>query len=109
MPLTAGMIFSWLYTSAAIKDINAAQKEFNFKVFLSKLHPLHSYGLIFLLIYTLFNFIKTFTTDTGTEWVDFDPDYNKLRGISGFWLLFYALGLTASYLKVVLFKGDQKK
>lgn len=109
LPLTAGMIFSWLYTSAAIKDIGAAQKEFSFNFFLSKLHPLHSYGLIFLLLYALFNFVKTFTTDNGTGWVDFDPGYHKLRGISGFWLLFYALGLTASYLKVVLFKGEQKE
>jgi len=102
------MIFSWLYTSATIKDISASQAEFSFSVLMAKLHPLHRYFLVFLLLYAVFNFVKTFTTDNGTDWVDFDPGYNKLRGISGFWLFFYTLGLSASYLKV-LFEGKQKK
>ena len=104
MPLTAGMIFSWLYTSATIKDLNASQKDFSFKIFLAKIHPTLKYFIIFLALYTLVNFVNTFSAQQGNSWVDFDLGHNKLRGISGFWVLFYMVGLTASYIKVKFVK-----
>ena len=106
MPLTAGMIFSWLYSSSTIKDIRASQKDFSFKYLLSHLHPVIKYSLMLLALYVIVNFVNTFSAHTGDNWVDFDLDYNKLRGISGFWLLFYVLGLSSSYLKVKWHKKD---
>ena len=107
MPLTAGMIFSWLYTSSIIKDISSAHKDFSFKIILSKIYPALKYILIFLALYAVINFVKTFSPTSGESWVDFDLDYNRLRGISGFWLLFYMLGLSASLLKVKFINEDQ--
>jgi hypothetical protein len=106
MPLTAGMIFSWLYSSSTIKDINASQKDFSFKYLLSQLNPILKYTLLLLGLYAVVNFINTFSVHSGDSWVDFDLDYKRLRGISGFWLLFYTVGLTSSYLKVKWLKKD---
>lgn len=99
MPLTAGMIFAWLYTSSTIKDLNSSQKDFSFKIFLTKIHPVLKYFIIFLAIYTLVNFINTFSAQQGNNWVDFDLGQDKLRGISGFWMLFYFVGLTTAFVK----------
>lgn len=109
MPLTGGMIFSWLYSSSIIKDISLSRKDFNFKFILTSIHPFLKYILAFLVVYTFVNFINTFSVHSGESWVDFDLDYNRLRGISGFWLLFYIVGLLSSYLKVKLLKEDQKE
>jgi len=106
MPITAGMVFSWLYTSSTIKHIGSSHKEFSFKIILSKIHPVLKYTLMFLIIYVILNFVKTFTPQSGDSWVDFNLDYNKLRGVSGFWLLFYMVGLSASYLKAEFSKED---
>ena len=103
------MVFSWLYSSSVIKDISAGQKDFTFKWLFSALHPVLKYALLLLAVYALLNFVKTFSDNSGESWLDFDPDYNKLRGISGFWLLFYMLGLSASYLKVKFSRGEQKE
>ena len=107
MPLTAGMIFSWLYTSSIIKDSSSSHKNFSFKIILSKIYPVFKYILLFLGLYAVINFVNTFSPQTGKNWVDFELDYNKLRGISGFWLFFYTLGLYASILKVKFFNKDQ--
>ena len=104
MPLTAGMIFSWLYTSSTIKDLNTSQKDFSFKIFLANIHPVLRYFLLFLALYALVNFINTFSAQQGSSWVDFDLGHNKLKGISGFWILFYMVGFVASYIRAKLVK-----
>ena len=104
MPLTAGMVFSWLYTSSTIKDLYYNQKEFEFKTFLNAIPFLLKYLLLFLAIYSVINFANSFSSQYDDSWIDFDLDYQKLRGISAFWIFFYMVGLTTSYLKAILNK-----
>lgn len=99
MPLTAGMIFSWLYSSSIIRDISSSHKEFSFKIILSKIYPVLKYILIFLALYAIINFVNTFSPQSGESWVDFDLNYSKLRGISGFWLLFLRTGIIRQSFK----------
>ena len=106
MPLTGGMLFAWLYSSAVLKDISASRKDFSFKFLLSHFHPFIKYSLLLLTVYAIFNFFNTFSLYSDENWLDLDLDYNKLRGISGFWIVFYMLGLFGSILKVK-FNTDQ--
>jgi hypothetical protein len=100
MPLTGGMFFGWLYSSAVLKDISATQKNFSFKSLISYIHPLLKYSLILLAVYAFFTFFNTFSAQSNDSWLDFNLDYSRLRGISAFWLLFYMVGLAGSILKI---------
>ena len=98
MPVTAGMIFSWLYTSRVIKDLNHEKKVTwqNIKIVL----PFWlKYALYFFIIYAFINFVIALSLESGHGWVELQLDHDKLRGISGFWVLFYATGFSAAWIK----------
>lgn len=100
MPVTAGMLISWLYASRTIKDIyNDGKSSLPFKSILLKLPQTLRYILLFLTFYALINFITTLSADTGGGWVDLNLSHDKLRGISGFWILFYAMGYAAAFIE----------
>lgn len=106
MPLTAGMVFSWLYFSGVIKDFSSGQKEFHTKLFLSKIPSGLKYILMFSAVYALFNFIGSISVGNQGGWVDFELGQDELSGISGFWILFYMLGFTASFIKIKILNED---
>lgn len=106
IPLSVGMIFSWLYFSGFIKDYSSTKKEFQSRLFFSKIPSGLKYTLIFLAAYALFNFIGLISVENQGGWVDFELSKDELSGISGFWILFYMLGFTASFMKVKLLNDD---
>lgn len=108
MPLTIGMVFGWLYTSGVIKDILPGQDSV-YRSLLQKLPPSIKYILVFIVLYSFSNFVHTMSFQQGAGWVDFDLNYNKLRGISGFWLLFYMIGFTGAYMKNNTLQSLSKK
>lgn len=108
MPITIGMVFGWLYTSGIIKDYLDGTKS-SFSKVLQITPAVLKYILGFTLLYSIFNFLYTFSVQYGEGWVDFGLDHNKLRGISGFWLLFYMIGFTGAFLKYYIFPSTGKK
>ena len=99
MPLTGGMLLAWLFASRAVKDMLDSHKSLNLKSLLADLPSWWRYLLLFFTSYGIINFISTLSPESGNGWVDLNLGHDKLRGISGFWVLFYALGFSAAYLK----------
>ncbi|MCB0284156.1 MAG: hypothetical protein H6627_12780 [Calditrichae bacterium] len=100
MPFTAGMLIAWLYASRTIKDIyNDSENNLSFKSILFKLPQTQRYILLFLTFYAIINFITTLSAESGNGWVDLNLSHDKLRGISGFWILFYAIGYAAAHIE----------
>ena len=108
MPLTIGMVFCWLYASGSIRDY-LSENNYTFGNLLQKIPSVLKYILGFVLLYSIFNFLYTFSAQQGEGWVDFNLDHNKLRGISGFWILFYMIGFSGAFLKVYIFNKLDKK
>ena len=108
MPLTIGMVFGWLYTSATIRDY-LHEHDSNFRQILQKSPAFIKYILVFILLYSISNFLQTISVQQEEGWVDFELNYNKLRGISGFWLLFYMIGFAGAYLKNYTFQSFTNK
>ncbi len=102
LTVTSGMFISWFYVSATLKDLNDEKKDFNTLHFFQSFSIISKYFLVFLTIYALINFALTFSSDPGNGWVDFNLGHDELRGISGFWLLFYFLAYTTNTLKIKL-------
>ncbi len=108
MPLTIGMVFGRLYTSGTIRDF-LSENNYTFGNLLQKIPSVLKYILGFVFLYSVFNFFYTFSVHQGEGWVDFNLDHNKLRGISGFWILFYMIGFTGAFLKNYVFHSLDKK
>jgi len=99
IPLTLGMLLSWLIASKTIKEDIVDDSDNIFQAIKNRTPAWIKYTFIFFVIYTISNFLLTLSVDHGNGWVDFNPGHNKLRGISGFWLLFYATGFLSTQLK----------
>ncbi len=93
-PLTAGLFFAWLYSSRIISDTirRAPENESPFAFLASFIPAGLKYPLIFLLLYALSNFFMSLApASSGGGLFDLTIDPHKLRGLSGFWMFFYAL------------------
>lgn len=100
MPLTGGMFLAWLFTSSTIKNLHGAEPpKMSLKDIVQKLPRILRYTLLFFSFYAAINFIITLSVNASQGWVDLDLSHDKLRGISGFWMLFYGLGYAAAYIE----------
>ncbi|KAA3610218.1 MAG: hypothetical protein D8M58_06685 [Calditrichaeota bacterium] len=97
--LTVGMFASWLYVSNTFKDLSGENKDFHIMQYLQKLTPTFKFSLLFFALYAFLNFAYTLSFDSNAGWVDFDLGYDKLRGISGFWMFLYFLAFNMAYLQ----------
>ncbi len=93
------MFGAWLIASRGIRSCIHAVPESGNPIYVcfGKLHPVYRYGLAFLLIYTLLNFFMSLPwPHSGNALFDWKITPVKLRGLSGFWLLFYSLAAVFS-------------
>ncbi len=95
-PLTAGMFLAWLFSSRLIAAIIRATPDdaSPFAYLGSLIDPLYKYPLIFILLYALSNFFMSLSpAPAGSGLFDLNITPQKLRGLSGFWIFFYALAV----------------
>lgn len=89
--LSAGMFPAWLFVSKSLRELSAQNPDFNPLHFFRTFPPFLKYSLMFFAFYALINFALIFSVDTGNGWLQLNPGHERLRGISGFWPLFYVL------------------
>ncbi len=106
MILTAGMLISWLQTSHYLKGILQLDHKTNpWKHAFNNLPEWFKYLTYFILVYALVNFLFIMDFKGKAGYFDLSLSFNKLRGLSGFWMAFYLLGLAF----VTAFENIDKK
>ena len=92
MFLTGMMVLAWLYASQTIKTLTDYYPGQNpWRLLFRESPDFLKYGLGFLTLYALVNLFISLSADTGSGYVNLTILFRKLRGLSGFWILFFAL------------------
>lgn len=99
LPLTAGMVFSWLFSSSVIKDKKTANENLSYRELFGKIPFILRTFTLISMGYGIINFFTHMSVREEEGWVDFDLSHEKLSGLSGFWIAFYMIGLCAAWLK----------
>lgn len=107
--LTAGIIIIWLESSKNVKRVFKQNEAVNpwTNAFAVCPAPI-KYLTCFLILYAFINFGFIMSFKGGEGYIDASISFQKVRGISGFWLAFYALGLSVGY-SIQNFQINSKK
>ena len=98
MILTAGILIVWLQSSKNLKAMHKSHPDQHpWKTVFNLCPEWAKYLLYFFIIYAIINFALTMSFGRSDSYVNFDISQNKLRGLSGFWLAFYSLGMIFGY------------
>ncbi len=89
--LTIGMLAVWLFSSKLLKESADTQENPWKNVFVSA-PPGLRYFFYFIAIYVLLNTLLGLKLENNGGYFNTDVSAEKIRVISGFWLLFYNLG-----------------
>lgn len=86
---TALMFIAWFYIMRSVRALEQQKNDVNplVKLFTALPYPMRLTAY-FLIVYALANFILTLETHTAPGLIDTHPSLLKLRGISGFWIMF---------------------
>lgn len=91
--LTAGILMVWLSSSRLLKNMQSDHDMINaWKWVFSSAAAWLKYLTVFFIAYAVVNFAMSVSTQPAGGYIDLDVSQQKLRGLSGFWLAFYALG-----------------
>jgi len=102
MGFTTLMFISWFYSARAIRTASEKTDKPNSLLELFKVLPFYlRLAAYFFLVYALANFILTLEVHTAAGWIDTHPSAQKVRGLSGFWVMF-------AFLAYVLGEGLKK-
>lgn len=98
MVLTAGILIVWLQSSKNLKAMHKSHPDQHpWKTVFNLCPEWAKYLLYFFIIYAIINFALTMSFGRSDSYANFDISQNKLRGLSGFWLAFYSLGMIFGY------------
>jgi hypothetical protein len=96
LTLTGGMVLAWLYASQRVKTLSDAFPGENpWRVVFRESPDIWKFGFGFLTLYAVINLFLSLSADTGSGYINTTIPFRKLRGISGFWILFFALATLA--------------
>lgn len=110
MVFTAGILIVWLQSSRTVKEIEPDEVHGNSWSRLFSLCPAWlKYLTFFLIIYGVLNFILSAEFHSGNRWIDLQVSRNKVRGISGIWMAFYAVGFVVGYVRNSMPRGEIKR
>ncbi len=97
---TAGVLIVWLQSGHTVKEIEPDETHSNSWSRMFALCPIWlKYVTFFLIIYGVLNFILSAEFHNGNRWIDLQVSRNKIRGVSGIWMAFYAVGFMVGYVK----------
>jgi len=90
------MVLAWLYASQRIKMLgDLFPGENPWSVLFRKSPDIWKFGLGFLTLYALINLFLSLSAESGSGFINTTIPFRKLRGLSGFWILFFALAALA--------------
>jgi len=96
--LTIGILLVWLQSSRQIKLFLAEDNERNpWKSAFALCPSWVKYVTYFFAVYAFINFAISAEIDHTAAYINLNVSQPRLRGLSGFWLAFYALGLSIGY------------
>jgi len=64
---------------------------------------------LFFHFYAVLNFALMMSFGSSNNYLNFEVSQSKLRGLSGFWMAFYALGLVFGYALNIHLKNFQEE
>lgn len=96
--LTVGMLAVWLLAGKLVKESDGTQENPWKDVFFTTPRRLR-YFFYFILVYTLLNTLIGLKLESAPGYFDTEVSPDKIRLISGFWLLFYNLGFLVGVSK----------
>ncbi len=100
--MTSGIILSWLYSSRIMRHHKSEYPGGNPWVDLFSLIPVWlKYFTYMVIVYSFVNFISSLSFKSGGGYIDSNVSAIKLRGLSGFWLAFYAIGFSLGLGSVI--------
>jgi len=105
------MFISWFYAGRILRtaEDTGAETAPLIHLFKSIPYPLRLVAYFFI-VYALANFFLTMEIHTASGWIDTHPGFLKLRGISGFWVMFafvaYSLGEGRRRMEIQKINGD---
>jgi len=98
MILTAGVLIVWLQSSRNLKQLYKSNSGLHPWKAAFKLCPVWAkYLTYFIIIYAIFNFALSMSFKSEGGYIDLTVSQSKLRGLSGFWMAFYTIGLAFGY------------
>lgn len=104
--MTSGIILSWLYSSRTMRQHKNASPESNPWVDLFGNVPVWlKYFTYMVIVYSVVNFISSMSFKSGSGYINTNVSAVKLRGLSGFWLAFYATGFSLGIGSVIYEKN----
>ena len=110
MILTAGILIVWLQSSKNLKVMHRSNPERHpWKTAISLCPEWIKYLFYFFILYALINFGLTMSFGKSDEFFNFEVSQVKLRGISGFWMVFYVLGLIFGFSFHIYLKKSNVK
>ena len=102
-----GMLFVWLQAGTQIKIFREEDERINpWRAAWSFCSPWLKYLFYFSAVYALVNFAAALEPAQQAGYIDLNVSQAKLRGISGFWPVFYLFGVIAGYAAV---RRDKEK
>jgi len=110
MILSAGILIVWLQSSKNLKTIyKSIPEKHPWKSIFSYCPDWAKYLFYFFLLYAVINFGLTMSFGKGDDFLNFEVSQVKIRGISGFWIAFYLLGIIFGYaLKIHQMEENNK-
>lgn len=94
--LTFTMFLAWLYSSYRIKRLPAYYPGENpWRLAFRKSPDVWRFSVGFVILYALINLFMSLSADSGPGFFNTDIPFHKLRGLSGFWMAFFALASLA--------------
>jgi hypothetical protein len=97
--LTAGMIIALIQVSRELKNVEQEATGSNkLRLIINQMPHWMKYGLIILGVYSFFNFAQAITPNAGKGYLSLEVPPYKIRIISGFWMLGYAMVSCVVYM-----------
>ncbi|MBN1408857.1 MAG: hypothetical protein JW956_13755 [Calditrichaceae bacterium] len=110
MILTAGILLVWLQSSKNLKVLHKAYPDQHpWKTVFTIGPEWAKYLLYFFIFYAVLNFALMMSFGSSNNYLNFEVSQSKLRGLSGFWMAFYALGLVFGYALNIHLKNFQEE
>jgi len=110
MILTAGVLLVWLQSSKNLKILQKAYPDQHpWKTLFTMGPEWIKYLLYLFIIYAVLNFALMMSFGSGNNYLNFEVSQSKLRGLSGFWIAFYVLGLVNGFTLLIHSKKIQDK
>jgi hypothetical protein len=98
MILTAGILLVWLQSSKNLRVLHKAYPDHHpWKSVFTFCPEWAKYLLYFFILYAVLNFALIMSFGSGDNYLDFTVSQGKLSGLSGFWMVFYVLGLILGF------------